>query len=97
MRVIGPDAPLLHGGRPRRVIPKPPPGVDARNVGGALRGLCALGLIEPVSYGRLDVKRAHGRPQALWKVMDPDGCGQWLAHNPPGPDDPPTTYQRTLF
>jgi hypothetical protein len=68
-----------------RACPKPPPGVDPLNIGGALNGPRAIGLIEPVAYGRMSVVRAHGRPQAVWKVLDPEGCGEWLRRNPPGP------------
>jgi hypothetical protein len=79
-----------------RLIPDAPPGVDKRIIGSALNGLRAEELIEPVAFLRLDAKRCHMRPQALWQATDPDGCGRWLAQNPPGPEDPPTTIQLTL-
>jgi hypothetical protein len=77
-------------------IPKPPPGVDPRVIGGALRGLRCVGLIEHVQYKRLDVVRTHGRPQSVWRAKDPVGLAEWLRQNPPGQQDEPTTIQLEL-
>jgi hypothetical protein len=77
-------------------IPKPPPGVDPRVIGPALRGLQGDGLIEHVHYKRLDVVRTHGRPQSVWRAKDPVGLAEWLRQNPPGQEDTPTTIQLEL-
>jgi hypothetical protein len=77
-------------------VPDAPTRVDRRIVGPALNELRAEGLIEPTALVRLEAKRCHNRPQSLWKAKDPGGCGQWLACNPPGPEDPPTTLQLTV-
>src|SRR4051794_2884181 len=67
-----------------RMVPDAPPGVDRRIIGPTLNGLRADGLIEPVTFLRLEAKRCHGRPQSLWKAVDPAGCGRWLAEHPAG-------------
>jgi hypothetical protein len=77
-------------------VGRAPEGVDGRIVGNALHGLRVLGLIEPVTYARTGRSHLHGRAQALWKTLDPGGCGRWLDRNPPGPEDPPTTIQLNL-
>ena len=79
-----------------RIVTDTPPGVDRRIIGPALNGLRAEELIEPVAIILLETKRCHGRPQALWRAKDPEACRRWLACNPPGPEDPPTTIQLTL-
>ena len=76
-----------------RIVTDIPPGVDRRIVGPALNGLRSEELIEPVAYIRLETKRCHGRPQSLWRAKDPEACRRWLACNPPGPEDPPTSIQ----
>jgi hypothetical protein len=77
-------------------IPKPPPGIDPRVIGPALRGLQCDGLIEHVQYKRLDVVRTHGRPQSVRNAKDPAEIAEWLRQHPPGEQDKPTTIQLEL-